>query len=39
VAGVSALTETLTPATASFQDWQSAQLVTLQAALHQATGR
>jgi len=36
---VSALTETLTPATASFQDWQSAQLVTLQAALHQATGR
>ena len=36
---VSAVTETLTPATASFQDWQSAQLVTLQAALHQATGR
>jgi zinc/manganese transport system substrate-binding protein len=33
------LTETLTPATASFQAWQSRQLVQLQAALARATGR
>jgi zinc/manganese transport system substrate-binding protein len=36
---VSAITETLTPATATFQDWQVAQLEALQAALHQATGK
>ena len=36
---VISITETLTPATASFQDWQVAQLQALQAALHQATGR
>jgi zinc/manganese transport system substrate-binding protein len=33
------VTETLTPAGASFQDWQVAQLRALVAALHQATGR
>lgn len=36
---VSAVTETLSPAGASFQDWQSAQLQALQAALAQATGK
>jgi zinc/manganese transport system substrate-binding protein len=36
---VSTVTETLSPATASFQQWQSAQLQALAAALHQATGR
>jgi zinc/manganese transport system substrate-binding protein len=36
---VAAVTETLSPATASFQDWQSAQLRALAAALHQATGK
>jgi zinc/manganese transport system substrate-binding protein len=36
---VTAVTETLSPATASFQDWQSAQLQALADALHQATGR
>ena len=36
---VTSVTETLTPATASFQEWQVAQLQALQAALHQATGR
>ena len=36
---VAAVTETLSPATASFQDWQSAQLQALEAALHQATGK
>ena len=36
---VVAVTETLSPATASFQDWQVAQLETLRAALHKATGR
>jgi zinc/manganese transport system substrate-binding protein len=36
---VVAITETLQPATASFQDWQTAQLRGLQTALHQATGR
>jgi zinc/manganese transport system substrate-binding protein len=36
---VTAVTETLSPANASFQDWQVAQLKTLQAALAQATGR
>jgi zinc/manganese transport system substrate-binding protein len=35
---VATITETLTPATASFQDWQSAQLQGIQSALAQATG-
>lgn len=35
---VTSITETLTPATASFQQWQVAQLRSLQAALRQATG-
>jgi zinc/manganese transport system substrate-binding protein len=34
-----AITETLQPATASFQAWQTVQLRALQAALHKATGR
>ena len=33
------ITETLQPAGASFQAWQTAQLVALRRALHQATGR
>jgi len=36
---VTAITETLTPATAPFQDWQTAQLVALRDALARATGR
>jgi zinc/manganese transport system substrate-binding protein len=36
---VVAITETLSPASASFQDWQVAQLQALAAALHRATGR
>ena len=36
---VTTITETLSPATASFQSWQVAQLKTLAAALHAATGR
>lgn len=36
---VVAMTETLTPEGASFQDWQVAQLESLRAALHRATGR
>ena len=36
---VATITETLTPATASFQDWQSAQLQGIQTALAQATGK
>jgi zinc/manganese transport system substrate-binding protein len=36
---VSTITETLTPAGASFQDWQVAQLDALKAALGQATGK
>src|SRR5207247_2226935 len=36
---VVALTETLTPAGASFQDWQVAQLSSLRQALAQATGK
>jgi zinc/manganese transport system substrate-binding protein len=36
---VVAITETLSPATATFQDWQAGQLAALQAALDQATGR
>lgn len=34
-----AITETLDPGTASFQEWQSAQLQTLEQALAQATGK
>lgn len=33
------VTETLAPATATFQAWQTAQLAALAAALHRATGR
>jgi zinc/manganese transport system substrate-binding protein len=36
---VTAITETLSPATASFQAWQVRQLEALAAALHRATGR
>jgi zinc/manganese transport system substrate-binding protein len=36
---VSTVTETLAPANASFQDWQSAQLTALENALHTATGK
>jgi zinc/manganese transport system substrate-binding protein len=36
---VAAVTETLSPAGASFQQWQSAQLTALAAALAQATGK
>jgi zinc/manganese transport system substrate-binding protein len=36
---VVAVTETLSPAGASFQDWQTAQLRSLQAALAQVTGK
>jgi zinc/manganese transport system substrate-binding protein len=36
---VTSITETLTPANATFQHWQVAQLHALQAALHEATGR
>ena len=36
---VATITETLTPQTASFQDWQSAQLQGIQSALAQATGK
>jgi zinc/manganese transport system substrate-binding protein len=36
---VATITETLTPATASFQSWQSAELQGIQSALAQATGK
>lgn len=36
---VSTFTETLTPASATYEEWQTAQLLRLQAALHRATGR
>ena len=36
---ITTITETLTPASASFQQWQSAQLKSLMGALHKATGR
>lgn len=36
---VTSITETLSPATASFQQWQVGQLRSLQAALEEATGR
>ena len=36
---VATITETLTPATASFQEWQTSQLQGIQTALAQATGK
>jgi zinc/manganese transport system substrate-binding protein len=36
---VATITETLTPATTSYQDWQSAQLQGIESALAQATGK
>jgi zinc/manganese transport system substrate-binding protein len=36
---IATVTETMTPANASFEDWQSAQLQGIERALHQATGR
>ncbi len=36
---VTTITETMTPATASWQQWQTAQLVALEGALARATGR
>lgn len=36
---VTTITETLTPPSATFQEWQSAQLRRLMSALHEATGR
>lgn len=36
---VTTVTETLAPANASFQDWQAAQLTSLENALHTATGK
>ncbi len=36
---IATVTETLSPATASFQQWQTASSPAFEAALHQATGR
>jgi zinc/manganese transport system substrate-binding protein len=36
---VATITETLSPASASFEQWQAAELRSLQAALHEATGK
>jgi zinc/manganese transport system substrate-binding protein len=36
---ITTITETLSPASATFEQWQSAQLKNLMAALHTATGR
>lgn len=36
---ITTITETLSPATDSFEQWQVAQLVSLERALHRATGR
>ena len=36
---ITTITETLSPASATFEQWQSAQLKSLMAALHTATGR
>jgi len=36
---ITTVTETLSPASATFEQWQSAELTSLRAALHQATGR
>ena len=39
MAVATSVTETLSPASATFQDWQVAQLQALQAALAKATGK
>jgi zinc/manganese transport system substrate-binding protein len=36
---IATITETLSPAGASFEQWQVAELMSLQQALHRATGR
>jgi zinc/manganese transport system substrate-binding protein len=36
---ITTITETLSPASATFEQWQSAELKSLRVALHQATGR
>ena len=36
---ITTITETLSPASATFEQWQVAELQNLQRALHQATGR
>ena len=36
---IATITETLSPASASFEQWQVAELMSLEGALHQATGR
>ena len=36
---IATVTETLSPASASFEQWQVAELLRLERALHQATGR
>jgi zinc/manganese transport system substrate-binding protein len=36
---IATITETLTPATATFEQWQTAQLERIERALHEATGR
>ena len=36
---ITTITETLSPAGASFEQWQVTELMSLQHALHQATGR
>ena len=36
---IATVTETLSPASATFEQWQVAELQSLQQALHQATGR
>jgi zinc/manganese transport system substrate-binding protein len=36
---ITTLTEMLSPASATFEQWQVAELLRLQQALHQATGR
>ena len=36
---ITTITETLSPASATFEQWQVAELQNLQQALHQATGR
>jgi len=36
---ITTVTETLSPASASFEQWQVAQLERIESALHQATGR
>ena len=36
---ITTITETLSPASATFEQWQVAELRSLQQALHQATGR